>query len=108
MTTTNTRIWDNYILRTRYSTGRAARNNRRSYSGQKIHRIAIEEIVGLVDENVDEAVGTLGHRFKMARLRGKDVFEFSSWPLCGCTSGQHAAMEVANATVTCEKCGGGN
>ena len=97
----NRRVWDNFILQRRYSEGFAARANRGSYTGQKIHKIVIEEIVGLVDPDVTYAPGTLGYRHKLA---GRPVL-FSAYPLCGCTQGQHAAREAAGREITCTKCG---
>jgi hypothetical protein len=97
----DTRIWGNYKLRTRYSTGFAAHRNRGSYSGTKIHRIRIEEVVEVIDASIEPAKGTVGRWF----LNGHPAV-FSISPMCGCTGGQNAAREVANQTVTCEKCGG--
>lgn len=98
------RIWGNYVIQSRQSVGGAARHNRRSYSGTAIHRITIEEIVRVIDEEkeLDSKGATLGKRFLMT---GKPT-EFSSYPNCGCCQGQHAAREVEGATVTCKKCGG--
>lgn len=100
---TNERIWGNYRLARRNSTGWAARGNRGAYSGQKIHRIIIEEIVGVIDEAKEQAYKhpTLGKRFLMNRK----PTVFSTSPACGCCNGQHAAKEVPGATVTCAKCG---
>lgn len=96
------RVWDNYLLLPRQTVGSAARHNRRSYSGTAIHRITIEEIVGVLDEAAELTKGdTLGKRF----LKTRKPTEFSSSPDCGCCQGQHAAREVKGAVVTCKKCG---
>jgi hypothetical protein len=96
------RVWGNYKLRTRYSTGYAAHSNRGAYSGTKVHQIAVEEIVELIDPAAEQK-GTIGYRFI---LNGGKPVQFSAHPLCGCTQGQNAARESANLTVTCVKCGG--
>ena len=96
------REWSNLILRRRYSVGFAARSNRGSYSGTKLHQIAIEEVIGLKDESVPQPKGTVGARFLIARR----PVVFSAYPLCGCTQGQNAARESVGAKVTCSKCGG--
>lgn len=94
-----TREWSGLILETRYETGSAARRNRGAYSGTKIHRICSEYVVGLSDGK-KPAPGTIGAVW----LRERQPVLFSSYPMCGCTIGQHAARPVAGATVTCEKC----
>jgi hypothetical protein len=98
------RAWGNLILRRRYSTGYAARANRGSYSGTKVHRIVVEEIVEVIDEEKERAIPnpTLGKRFLIAR----NPVVFSAYPMCGCTQGQNAARESAGREVTCSKCGG--
>ena len=85
-------IWGNYELETRTSTGRAARSNRGSYTGQKTHRVCVTEIIRVVDEAAEMALkhATFGKQFLAT---GKPV-TFSCAPLCGCTRGQNAALEV--------------
>jgi hypothetical protein len=98
-----TRTWENLILETRYEVGRAAHRNRGSYSGAKLHHVASEYIVGLVDETIIPLHGTLGAKFRVDR---KPVL-FSCRPCCGCTQGQRAALPVRDATVaqiTCTRC----
>lgn len=103
MITTATKIWNGYILETRYDlVGTAAHRNRGAYAGTKIHRLCAEYIVGLVD-GADVSPGTFGAKFQET---GRPVL-FSCYPICGCTSGQTASKPVTNLTaadVTCTKC----
>jgi hypothetical protein len=94
--------WDNYILGIRFTTGLAARRNRGSNSGDKIHRLYIQEIIAVKDEAKELAASsaTLGKRFLMNR---KPVV-FSVRPSCGCCQGQNAGREIAGREVTCSKC----
>jgi hypothetical protein len=97
-----TRTWGGLILESRAEFGKAARRNRGNYSGEKVHRLWAEYIVGLVAGEVPRR-GTLGARFEKT---GKPVL-FSSWPRCGATQGQHAGApfpELTAADVTCERC----
>ncbi len=96
-------VWGNYILRTRQSVGSAARGNRRSFTGTKVHRITIQEIVRVIDEQaeLDKNHPTLGKDF----LKKRKPIVFSAFPNCGCCQGQHAALERAGAAVTCTRCG---
>lgn len=100
----NERTWGNYRLRTRYAVGSAARGNRGNFSGTKIHRIKIEEVIGVIDEALERGLThpTIGKRF----LLGSD-HTFSIMPACGCTRGQNAAKEHKGLTdkdVTYTKC----
>lgn len=96
------RVWGNYVLRTRQSVGTAARGNRRSFTGTKVHRITIEEVVRVIDEQAELALNarTMGKDF----LKTRKPIVFSTWPNCGCCQGQHAALERIGATVTCARC----
>lgn len=97
------RVWSNeYVLESRTEYGVAARGNRSQHSGQKIHRLQTEYIVGIV-EGVEPRPGTLGAEFKRT---GKPVL-FSCRPACGCCQGQHAGRpfpKLGPADVTCSKC----
>ena len=99
----STRDWDNLRLGRRTSTGFAARRNRGRNTGQKIHSIVIEEVIGVIDEAKELAkpFNSIGKVF----LKDRKPVKFSAWPQCGCTSGQNAAVESKGAKVTCEKCG---
>jgi hypothetical protein len=97
-----TRTWGGLILETRFEFGKAAHRNRGNYSGQKIHALWTEYVVGLVEGEVPRP-GTVGARFQKT---GKPVL-FSVSPRCGATQGQHAGQPYPNLTagdVTCERC----
>lgn len=100
-----TRVWGNYLLEDRTEFGYAARRNRGSYTGQKIHRLRSAYIVSVKDEAAELALNhdTLGKRF----LKNRVPVLFSCHPSCGCTQGQHAGRPLAAASadkVTCTKC----
>ncbi len=102
MTTTaiKTREWSGLLLETRIEYGKAARRNRGNYSGQKVHRLVCEYVVGVIGP---QRPGTVGAQFVRT---GKPVL-FSSQPCCGTTQGQTAAAPFASLTehdVTCTKC----
>ena len=97
-----TREWGGLILETRYEFGKAARRNRGNYSGEKVHRLWCEYIVGLVAGETPRP-GSLGARFQKT---GKPTL-FSARPRCGATQGQHSGAPYPELTaddVTCERC----
>jgi len=97
------RTWNNLILETRIEAGYAARRNRGSYSGTKIHRLISEYIVGQVDESIVPMPGSLEARHVMNR----SAVLFSCSPACGCTQGQNAGKPSKTLTlenVTCTRC----
>jgi hypothetical protein len=88
---------------TRVEFGSAARMNRGSYSGQKIHRLISEYIVA-VEEGTEVKRGTFAAEF----IRTGKPVQTSCFPACGCTMGQFAGRPAAHLTaadVTCSKCG---
>jgi hypothetical protein len=98
-------VWGNLILDRRTEYGRAAQKNRGNYSGQKVHRLHCEYIVGVVDESAELNLPyqSIGKRF----LKESKPVLFSCSPACGCTSGQNAGRPIQDATeqnITCEKC----
>lgn len=106
------RVWDGLTLETRYGVGRAARRNRGHHSGAKLHRICFEVIVAADDAARAHAAkypNTLTAEWLRRQERGdaRPVI-FRAAPVCGCTSGQHAALVMSGVgLVTCEKCGPG-
>ena len=101
-TESRTRVWCDLILETRIEFGRAARQNRSSYSGTKTHRLRCEYVVGVVDGYAPKP-NTIGAKF--VRTGRPELFSCS--PCCGCTQGQHAGRPIAGWTesnVDCSKC----
>lgn len=105
MTKTIRSDWGSYITEISFAVGSAARGNRGRYSGQRVHILRVEKIVGLKPDADPRDIqpGTLGARFVAT---GRPV-TFSTHPVCGCTRGQHAGQassSLSAADVTCEKC----
>lgn len=114
-----TRTWSNLVLETRVEYGAAAHRNRGRYSGQKIHRLICEYVVGVVDEDAAMLSGGVGRDFlvgvrtrdeigRTVRIPRQPVL-FSCHPACMCTQGQHVGQPNARLTaenVNCIKCGG--
>ncbi len=99
------RVSGNLELKRREAFGTAARRNRGSYTGTKIHRLYIEEVIRVlnVEEELAKAWPTFGKTFLKT---GKPVI-YSSRPACGVTGGQNAARENPKLTasdVTCANC----
>lgn len=92
--------WNGLILETRVTTGSAAQKNRGRFSGQKVHRVVCQYVIG-VAAGYEPRPGTVGAAFL---LTGKPVL-FSCRPACGCTTGQMAGRpDATERPITCSKC----
>ena len=95
--------WDNYRLGVRVEFGHAAHRNRGRNTGVKVHRVVSKYVVGVIDESKETRSDTFGAQF----IRHRKPVLFGCRPVCGCTSGQHAARPDSRLTaerVTCAKC----
>lgn len=97
-----------WTISTRIGFGSAARNNRGRYTGIKIHRLQIFELVGLSESAKAIAETTGSKTFAGQFLRGgSKPVTISVAPICGCTGGQFAGQELRGVTaeqVNCSKC----
>lgn len=101
-TTIRTSTRDGITEEMRVEFGSAARMNRGSYSGQKIHRLISIYIVA-VAEGTEIKPRTFAAEFIKT---GKPV-RTSCHPACGCCQGQFAGRpyeKLTEADVTCSKC----
>lgn len=90
--------WSGYLVVNAFRVGAAARRNRGSYSGQKVHRLYVGYIVGKVNT---DAIDT----DYIAWVTEPKLHSIG--PVCGCTQGQHAGSVIPgkqNADINCTKC----